>query len=306
MKAERGASARAPIEPFVRRDGRLFLEEVALQEIADGLEGHAARLISRVALERALGDEPRTLALEAFEDLECLRIAAAAGCWCRIYSRHELQLASRAGLAPERLVISGAVVDDGFLMESLLAGVACFALGDAERENLARIATLLELPTPGAVAFPTDAAPDAFDAVGGFLAGVLRAPPALALDLAWPLGARSGRAEGRGQREGAGASSEAAAHELQVLALSVSAEDADAAGESTSVAFLARGASDPAACPARLHGALARGDWAAVPSAAAVRRCNIDPVHEAPLAVLVSESSWRILGARELPPREED
>lgn len=295
MKAERGASAGAAQQPFARRDGRLFLEDVALQDIADGLEGHAARLISRAALERALGDEPRTLGLAAFEDLECLRIAAAAGWCCRVFSRHELQLASRAGLPPERLVISGAVVDDGFLMESLLAGVACFDLGDAERENLARIATLLELPPPGVVASPPDAAPDAFDAIGGFLAGVLRAPRTLALDLAWPLGARLGRAAG---------------DELRVLALAAPADtDAESGatpGEPGSVAFLSRGASDPAPSPARLQGSFARGDWAAVPSAAAVQRCNVDPVHEPSLAVLVSERSWRILPARELPPREED
>ncbi|GJM21688.1 MAG: hypothetical protein DHS20C15_16030 [Planctomycetota bacterium] len=300
MKASGEQLPRDSIAPFALRDGRLFLEGVALDELVPQLEGQPVRLVSRAAVDAALHGEPRCLGLDALEDPDLLEIVAAAGWWLRVRSRHELSLGLSLGFAPERVVAAGPVVDDGFLKEVLVAGVGALELNARELANTERIARLLQVSVPtndGSV--PPTAPPEVFGGCAAFLTAVLAEPPELHLDMAWPLGLEAFVID----PSSSGDESDAP-HPLLIAAVRPPMQ-IDSPHQ-VSVRFLSRGAHDPLPRAAHLHGSVRRGDWVVLPSAAAALRAWIDPVHEPVQGLLVSESSWRYLPPRSVPTRDAD
>ena len=270
-------AAAAPPAPFAcADDGGLRCEAAPLTEIAAGLEGGAAWVLSRAALVAAL-DDPRTLPVSAVGPPAVLALAAEAGWWAGVTSPHELELATAAGFPAERLVAGGAVVDDGFLKDALVAGVAVLTSRDEEEaRNVARIAEHLALPVPAAEGAPPAADASLFDRCGGLLAPVLRGPPALVLDgvlapatglEAWTLASPHDPAPAR--VEGLGVS------------------PVDGPGELT------------------LHGAPRRGDHVLVPHPAAARLRPHDPAWPEAVTVLVNERLWRFLEPRPWPEADE-
>jgi len=304
VKADGELPPREPLAPLALRDGRVFLEDVALDELAPQLEGRPARLISQAAVREVLADGPRCLGLGALEDPDLLKLAADAGWWARVRSRHELALAIALGFPGERLVAAGPVVDDGFLKEALLAGVAALDLGERERDNAARIARLLALEAPDAGrALPPAVTDSAFASAGVFFAAVLGEPPDLALDMAWPLGLES-FADADDVANAQPHHTPRADAPLSLLAVRPPAQLVEP--QHVSVRFLSRDTGLPRPRSAHLHGSVRRGDWIALPNAAAVQRAWIDPVHEPVQGVLVHERSWRLLPPRGIPPRDVD
>ena len=267
----------AGLSPFRFRDGRLVIENVALDDLAAALDGRAAWVLGHRALAGALkrglrlGGGAVAVPVSALGPREALTLAAQAGCWARAASAHELTLARAAGFAPARLVVGAPVLDDGLLRDALAAGVAVIQAQGEEAQNVARIARALGHPVSPSQGAPPDLAPGVLRRVGGLLAPLLAGPPALSLDAAW-------EPRGRGR-----------------VALGALAGPADASSET-----MLRGLSGTAA-PARLIGTAARGGWVALPDPRAAGPQRPDLAHPLPATVLVRGSAWRLLDARPLP-----
>ena len=185
------------VEPFALREGQVYLEDVLVADLVDGLHGREAWLISHAAiaagLEAELAGGARAVAVAVIGPRVVLAQCAAAGCWARAASSHELELAREAGFRPERIIASGAVVEDGLLRDALAAGVAVIERPAGEGEdNLQRIAAALGHPVPPSSGAPPDLPDALFARSGGLLAPVLATPPALALDAVWEPPARGG------------------------------------------------------------------------------------------------------------------
>ncbi len=279
MSPPGAAGPEAPPAPFSWRHGRLFVEDVDLSTLPEGLEGRPAWVLSDAAIRTAIvaagGNGPRTVELASAGPREVLRILAGAGWWVRVSSSHELRVASAAGFPSERVIGAGVVRDDGFLKDALGAGVGVLEHeGDGERSNAERVAQLLGHELPPDQGAPADAPLGLFDRVGGLLAAVLRGPPALALDAAWtrPL-----------DDEGA---------PLEVCALE--------AGD-LEEGHLQGLAGSGAPRRAWIFGALRRGQWAVVACAAAARGQPPSRRHPLPETVLVRGALWRVLEVDGLP-----
>jgi hypothetical protein len=267
------------IAPFVVRDGRLCLEDVDLAELGEALEGRAAWILSHAAIAGAIASAGRSgarcVAVGAIGPPAVLAQLVSAGWWARVHSSHELSLAAAAGFPPERLLAGGGVHDDGFVKDALAAGVALMEHADAsERANAARIAALLDHALPPERGAPPDAPVRLLARCGGLLALVLRPPLALAIDAVCP--------RSRGM-----------AHVLPL-------EAGDALVPGTLAGLEAASAPHAALVPTHVR----RGDRVMVPGPAAAVQ-PVDPAHPPSATVLVRGASWRLLGARPLPPAQD-
>jgi hypothetical protein len=274
-------------EPFRLADGRLHCEGVDLSVLAEDLAGRPAWVLGHAALEAALARQPGTcsVAVGSIGPPAVLALLAAAGCWARTASSHELLLASSAGFPPGHVVACAPVPDDGFIKDALSVGVGLLLRPDREVAlNVARIAGALDLRQPPAEGAPPEVAPDAFARCGGLLAPVLAGPPELVLDAVWE---RAGRAQPR-------------VHALPDDAVAVAPHRRRRASHGSRPVRL-RGLGQDAGVSARMTGLVERGDWVVVSAPDAVAVHAPHPAWPMPVAVLVREESWRVLEPRPLP-----
>ncbi len=302
-----GAPLDAPV-PCAVVAGRLHVDGLDLTDLADGLEGRAVWLLSHRAITDAIAacDGPRTVDVARVGPPPVLGLFAAAGWWARCRSPLELEVARLAGFAPERLVVSGRVKDDGFVKDALTLGVGVLEPSDAdETTNIERLAGFLDLEVPAATGAPEGVAACALDGCGGLVAPVLRAPPAVALDAPWCAAWTAAAATRVGAATDAGA--RAATSEGACPADDHSGPDAlavwplapGAAADGTLEGLASAVAAPPR--PARVHGAPPRGSWAFVPSLLAFGRPFDDPAWPVPETVLVRDGTWRFLEPRATP-----
>lgn len=269
--------SRPPVPaPFRLVAGRVWLEDVPLDDLAAALDGRAAWLVGHAALVRALARGRRAaggvlaVPVGALGPREALALCAAAGDWALAASRHELALARAAGFPAGRVAVVAEVAEDGLLVDALTGGVGALL---ADSGNVARIAAGLGLPVPATGGLPPALPRGALRRVGGLLAPLLAGPPALALDAAWAPA-------GRGR--------------VFVLPLR-------AGGEALPGPATLRGLPEAEPAPARLAAPAARGDWVAVPDPRAVAVHRPDPAHPTPPVVMVRGSAWRPVDPRPWP-----
>jgi len=135
--------------PFGRRDGRLYCEQVPLEELAQRF-GTPLYVYSRRAIldayrqyERALAGRPALVcyAVKANPNLGVLGLLARAGSGFDIVSGGELARVIAAGGAPGRIVFSGVGKTDAEIESALRAGILCFNVeSEFELCTLSRIA----------------------------------------------------------------------------------------------------------------------------------------------------------------------
>lgn len=144
-----------PSEHFVRRDGQLHADGVALEAIADQV-GTPAYVYSGAAIDRAyasihasLAEVPHQVcyAVKANSNGAVLRRLAAVGCGADIVSGGELQRALRAGFPPSRIVFSGVGKTAEEIEAALRAGILSINVeSQGELRTIARIAEGLGAP----------------------------------------------------------------------------------------------------------------------------------------------------------------
>ncbi len=130
------------------RDGRLFMEGVALAEIAAEV-GTPVYCYSRRALERAFGELDRVMrplgaricyAMKANGNLSVLKVLDSLGAGIDIVSIGEMERARAAGIGADRMVFSGVGKADHEIATALADGVGQFNAESAE--EVALIATV--------------------------------------------------------------------------------------------------------------------------------------------------------------------
>jgi diaminopimelate decarboxylase len=143
------------------RDGRLYVEEVALDELATRY-GTPTFVYSRSALTRAFGElrdavaaarESRPYlicyAVKANSNLAVLQVLAALGAGFDIVSGGELQRVLRAGGAPAKVVFSGLGKTAAEMELALRAGIKCFNVeSEPELLRLNEVACKLGMRAP--------------------------------------------------------------------------------------------------------------------------------------------------------------
>jgi diaminopimelate decarboxylase len=137
------------MDHFQYQDGRLYAEDVALDDIA-ARYGTPCYIYSRATLERhwhvfddALGDHPHLIcyAVKANSSLAVLQVLARLGSGFDIVSEGELARVLRAGGDPARIVFSGVGKRTAEMRAALQAGIRCFNIeSEAELERLNRVA----------------------------------------------------------------------------------------------------------------------------------------------------------------------
>jgi len=142
---------------FVRRDGILHVESVALPDIA-ARYGTPCYVYSRAALEAAyrafaaaLGGRDHLIcyAMKANSNLAVLDVFARLGSGFDIVSGGELARALAAGADPRKIVFSGVGKSEQEIAAALDAGILCFNVESApELERVARIAGARGLRAP--------------------------------------------------------------------------------------------------------------------------------------------------------------
>lgn len=140
------------MQPFERRDGELFVEDVPLARIAEQF-GTPTYVYSRAAFTRhylayaqALGDHPGMVcyAIKANSNLAVLNLLARLGAGFDIVSGGELERVLRAGGDPRRVVFSGVGKTREEMTQALNAGIFCFNVeSEAELEQLSQVASEL-------------------------------------------------------------------------------------------------------------------------------------------------------------------
>lgn len=129
---------------FVRRDGELFAEGLALNAIADRV-GTPCYVYSRGALERAfdayveaLADCPHLVcyAVKANSNLAVLDVLARLGAGFDIVSVGELERVIAAGGDPGKIVFSGVGKQAGEMRRALQVGIRCFNVESAAELEL--------------------------------------------------------------------------------------------------------------------------------------------------------------------------
>ncbi len=153
---------------FHRRSGRLFAEEVALEEVA-ARYGTPCYVYSRAAIEgrwsrycEALGDRGQVCyAVKANGNLALLGLLAQAGAGFDIVSGGELARVLRAGGDAGRVVFSGVGKGSREIRRALLAGIRCFNVeSGAELERIAAIAAETGTRAPIALRVNPDVNPE--------------------------------------------------------------------------------------------------------------------------------------------------
>ncbi|MEN8174697.1 MAG: diaminopimelate decarboxylase, partial [Pseudomonadota bacterium] len=128
------------MDHFDYRDGRLFAEEVPVDEIAAGF-GTPSYVYSRATLERhwhafdtALGDRPHLIcyAVKANSNLAVLNLLARLGSGFDIVSGGELERVLAAGGKASRIVFSGVGKTQAEMRRALQVGIRCFNVESAE------------------------------------------------------------------------------------------------------------------------------------------------------------------------------
>ncbi len=148
------ASARPlPGHPFVhRRDGRLWVEDVDLSELARRhgtplfVYSKAAMLSALAAYRRGFAGRSAQVcyAVKANASLGVLQVFAQAGCGFDIVSAGELQRVLAAGGKAEQVIFSGVGKTAQEMAFALQAGIACFNVeSEAELHQLSEVATRL-------------------------------------------------------------------------------------------------------------------------------------------------------------------
>ncbi|MFT0211342.1 diaminopimelate decarboxylase [Pseudomonas sp. F1_0610] len=142
------------MQVFSRRNGQLFVEQVALSQIAAEF-GTPTYVYSRAHLEQQYKTYADSLegvsamvcfSVKANSNLAVLNVLARLGSGFDIVSRGELERVLAAGGKPERVVFSGVgkTVDD--MRRALEVGVHCFNVeSEAELERLQDIAAQMQL-----------------------------------------------------------------------------------------------------------------------------------------------------------------
>lgn len=122
------------MDSFVYQEGRLYAEQVDLQQLADQ-HGTPLYVYSRATLERhwhafdaALGEHPHLVcyAVKANSNLAVLALLARLGSGFDIVSGGELARVVRAGGDPARVVFSGVGKSIAEMEQALQAGIRCF------------------------------------------------------------------------------------------------------------------------------------------------------------------------------------
>lgn len=142
---------------FTRRDGELYVEEVALSAIADRV-GTPCYVYSRAALESALDAYHEALtgashlvcfAVKANSNIAVLDVLARRGAGFDIVSVGELERVFAAGGDPGKVVFSGVGKQAGEMRRALQAGIRCFNVESAaELELLNSVAGDIGLRAP--------------------------------------------------------------------------------------------------------------------------------------------------------------
>ncbi len=137
-------------EPFPRRGGRVFAEEVPLERIAEA-EGTPVFVYSATALaeaydalDRAFASRPHLVcySVKSNMNLAVLRTLVARGAGADVTSGGELFRALRAGADPRRVVYSGVGKTDPEIEDALEAGIKMFNV--ESRAELRRIDALAQ------------------------------------------------------------------------------------------------------------------------------------------------------------------
>ncbi len=142
---------------FAYRDGALYAEGLALQEIAQRF-GTPCYVYSRAAIERAFGEFRAALAhrpslvaysVKANSNLAVLALLARLGAGFDIVSGGELARVLAAGGAAGTVLFSGVGKREAEIEQALRAGVLCLNLeSEAELERVDRIAAQLGVRAP--------------------------------------------------------------------------------------------------------------------------------------------------------------
>jgi len=146
-----------PSRYFAYREGRLFVEEVDLQEIAEHYQtptyvySQAALLDALEGYRKGLEGIPHLIAysVKANGNLALLRLLAEQGAGADLTSGGEMQLALRGGVPAERMVFSGVGKTDKEIRDALRAGVRMLNVeSEPELETISAIAEDLGQPAP--------------------------------------------------------------------------------------------------------------------------------------------------------------
>ncbi|WP_341676645.1 diaminopimelate decarboxylase [Niveibacterium sp. SC-1] len=146
-----------PITTLARREGALFLEDVALENIAAGF-GSPTYVYSRAALEAAYTAWSRALqgkrarvfyAVKANSNIAILQLFARLGAGFDIVSGGELARVLAAGASASDVVFSGVGKSEGEMRQALAAGVRCFNIeSEPELLRLEAVAKRMGLRAP--------------------------------------------------------------------------------------------------------------------------------------------------------------
>lgn len=137
---------------FTERQGKLYVENVALQEVAEKF-GTPAYVYSRAAFTQhymdyanALGDHPGMVcyAVKANSNIAILNVLARLGAGFDIVSGGELERVLAAGAEPSRIVFSGVGKTRDEMTAALNIGIHCFNVeSEEELELLSNVASTL-------------------------------------------------------------------------------------------------------------------------------------------------------------------
>lgn len=145
------------MDVFARRAGQLFVEGVALEQVAQQF-GTPTYVYSRAYIEaqyqayaQALAGVPHLVcfAVKANSNLAVLNLLARQGAGFDIVSGGELERVLAAGGAPEKIIFSGVGKPRAEMQRALEVGVACFNVESAqELERLQEVAQALGVVAP--------------------------------------------------------------------------------------------------------------------------------------------------------------
>lgn len=154
-----------PVEPFTRRDGELFCDELPVAELAEHW-GTPLYLYSATAirerfreLDAALAPVPHLIAysVKANGNLAILRALAAEGAGADIVSAGELHRARLAGIPGERIVFSGVGKTAAEMRAALAEGIYAFNVeSEGELRTLSEVATAERTVAPVALRINPD------------------------------------------------------------------------------------------------------------------------------------------------------